>query len=697
MIRVLSLSTRGTVIAGLATVLATAGFVAEATAQTMPAPVYYELTNNGYEKLANRISKKLEFRSDPDDDDVQSLLDRWEREEGGPDSGWDYITVARLWLRAGRAAEAEMALLEAEESGEVAAPILLLDQARVAFMSGQLALAAEAYWNGCSDAGETAYREYWLDIESLATPEEMEDWDRFRRLPITQTDLCRHLRVFWNERALASAMEVSQRMSVHYARTRFAFDNYRRRGGKKGPTFSNRLGRPTNSAFDDRGLIYVRMGTPDRTATFGGNPSIGQQAVSAECYQPNESWAYDYPGETRVFHFSAMSGVDDYWLIENLGLVYRCGDPMASLGASIGARITGVLSPVNENRFVVLGAAAALVLQDLYRSRQGVDPRYARIAQQMDNRASQGPFNSSTTISTGSEVLDGQRILHQEREWTRTDGSFAVDSVPDKPSVATDTRLLVEELQFRSPREGLNRVWINAVVEAEKLTPTETIDGQFWYRVEARWVLVDEDGESVTYNSAFETTVPRRLGRDESLPVRLAADLSPGQFRYSLLVRDTQTPAGQRLRSGNYRRADLSVRQLSAGAPALSDVAVAPDSGGAWSPDGEIRLRPSPAHLTGADGVAFVYYEVYNLTPGGRYTTRLRLEPKDDDAGDPFELSFPSDGTTGLGRMSRRLLRLDLRDTDPGVYVMKVTITDEETGASTLPYYTPITVNRSDP
>jgi len=47
--------------------------------------------------------------------------------------------------------------------------------------------------------------------------------------------------------------------------------------------------------------------------------------------------------------------------------------------------------------------------------------------------------------------------------------------------------------------------------------------------------------------------------------------------------------------------------------------------------------------------------------------------------------------------MSRRLLRLDLRDTDPGVYLMKVTITDEETGASTLPYYTPITVNRSDP
>ncbi|MCK5483737.1 MAG: hypothetical protein KAJ13_08525, partial [Gemmatimonadetes bacterium] len=136
--------------------------------------------------------------------------------------------------------------------------------------------------------------------------------------------------------------------------------------------------------------------------------------------------------------------------------------------------------------------------------------------------------------------------------------------------------------------------------------------------------------------------------------------------------------------------------ELSAGAPALSDVAVAADSGGAWSPGGGIRLRPSPAHLTGADGVAFVYYEVYNLTPGGQYTIRIRLEPQDDDA-DPFELSFPSDGMTDFSRRSRRLIRLDLSDTDPGWYMMEVTITDEETGISTLPHYTPVTVNRSVP
>jgi GWxTD domain-containing protein len=667
-----------------------------AHAQTMPAPVYFDLTNRGYEKLANRISKKLEFRADPDDEDVESLLERWEREEGGPDGGWDYIAVTRLWLRAGQAAKAEMALMDAEETGEVPGPILLLDQARVAFMSGQMDLAAEAYWNGCEGAGETAYKEYWLDIEVLATPEEMDDWDRFRRLPITQTDLCVHLRRFWNERALASAMEVKQRISAHYARVRFARDNYRRRGSRKGATFSNRLGRPTNSAYDDRGLLYVRMGAPDRNTSFAGNPSIGQDAVSAECYQPNESWAYDYPGETRVYHFSTLSGTDDYWMIENLGRVYRCGNPAASLSGTAGAQITGVLSPLNQSSGVIMPAAASLVLQDLYRSRQGLDPRYAAIAQQMDNQLGQNAFSSSATMSTGSEALDAQRALQQEREWTWADGMFAVDSVPDRPPVAADTRLLVEELQFLSPRDGMNRVWINAVIEADRLTPMQLPGGNFRYRVDARWVLVDGVGESQTYNSSFEATTPRMLGRDESLPVRMAADLYPGQYRYALLLRDSRLAPGRDQLSGNYRRVDMTVRELSAGAPALSDIAVAADSGGVWSPGGSIRLRPSPAHLTGADGVGFVYFEVYNLTPGGQYTTRIRLEPDDHD-GDTFELSFPSDGDTDASRMSRRLLRMDLRDTEPGRYVMQVTITDEATGASTLPYYTPVTVNRAVP
>jgi len=241
----------------------------------------------------------------------------------------------------------------------------------------------------------------------------------------------------------------------------------------------------------------------------------------------------------------------------------------------------------------------------------------------------------------------------------------------------------------------MSRVWINAVIEADRLTPKRLPDGRLKYRVDARWVIVDANGESQVFNSSFEATADRKLGRDESLPVRVAADLAPGPYRYSLLLKDARLGEGRSRPSGNYRKVNLAVRELGAGVPALSDVAVAADSGGTWSPGGGVRLRPSPAHLTGPDGVGYVYFEVYNLTPGGQYTTRIRLEPDDEDAGDAFELSYPGDGTTDVSRTARRLLRLDLSDTDPGRYVMQVTVTDEATGASTLPYYTPVTLNRA--
>ena len=146
--RAVSDSCRIVAITFVAALFALVSSIEVAQAQTMPAQVYFDLTNRGYEKLANRISKKLELRADPDDEDVQSLLDRWEQEEGGPDSGWDYVAVTRLWLRAGRAGPAEMALMEAEASGEVPAHILLLDQARVAFLSGQAGLATQSVLEG---------------------------------------------------------------------------------------------------------------------------------------------------------------------------------------------------------------------------------------------------------------------------------------------------------------------------------------------------------------------------------------------------------------------------------------------------------------------------------------------------------------------------------------------------------------------
>ncbi len=655
-----------------------------ASAQTMPGRVYRSLEQRGYQDLAKRISKKLDHRSNPDENDVQDLLQRWDTEAGGPETAYDWLAVTRLWIRAGRAAEAKMALHEADQAEEGAiAGAILLDQARVGFLAGQRTTAVEAYWKGCEQVDQATSLEYWLDVEVLATPSEIERWEAFRTLPVNQRKLCPFLRRFWNERAMASAQAVPARMAEHYRRLRYALENHRRRGNKKGVTFSNQMGRPTKSVYDDRGLVYLRMGPPDRTTTFAGNTEIGQHIVSAECFQPNESWAYDYPGGTKVYHFSTLGGTDDWWLLENLGDVYRCGSP----DASASGQGVGMLSPVNEHRGTIMSQAANLVLQDLYRSRQGLDPKYARRAQMMRYEAPSG-----TLLGTGgSAALEAQRQLQAESEETRADVGYLVSTVPERPRVDARSRMLVEALQFGGRQAGSTRVWLNSLVEGDRLTPEIIPGGTFRYRVEAHWALIGPDGEFRRQQVEVVTNTLRRLGPDQSVPVRLVADLAPGDYRYTLLLRDVHAKNGGAAQAGNFHSAPLRVTDFDLTTPQISSVAVAADSGGAWSPGPGIALRPTPAHFTGPDGIAFIYFEVYNLTPGGRFTTHILLEPKDDE-GEPFEVRFAADALPAGHTLVRRLLRLDLNETKPDDYNMSVLVEDLESGRSTLPYRTQVRV-----
>lgn len=669
----------GAVVALLAIQLVPAG----ASAQALPGQVYADLITSGHQSLAKKLSKSLEVRSNPDSSDVQSLLDRWTRETGGPSTGYDYLAVSRLWLKAHQAAEAELALRMAEREGAPAG-LLLLDQARIGFMVREPLTAAAAYWKGCEDTDQASTVEYWLDIEALATPPENEYWDRLLTLPPGERDLCGALDRFWNERAAASLVARDTRLAQHYQRLAFARTHYLRRSGKKGPTFSTRLGRPAKTIFDDRGLIYLRMGEPARRTSFGGGVSIEAHIVSAECYQPNESWAYYYPEGTRIYHFSTFGGTDDWWLLENLGEVYACGNPDAS---TVGGGVA-VLSPINANRSFVSGRYAYLVLKDLYISRGGLDPRYEQMAYMMRY---DGGLGAQGLATGGQSALAVERELTEELAWLWKDASFAVDSVPERPHVDPRLRMVVEELQFRSERPGVSQVWLNGIVSADGLTPDSLEDGRFLYRVEASIGLIDERSRYSHGNKTIEVYSEERLPPSAGIPVRVPIDLPPAEYRYTLVVKDTKRVPGADARVGNYYRAALTVALFDGNVPQLSDIAIAPDSAGDWTVGGGVYLRPSPLHNTGADGIGHVYYEVYGLTPGGEYLTTLQLEPDD---GEPFTLEYRGDAPANPDGALNGYIRLDLSESPSGDYSVLVTVRDEKTGVVTLPHRTTLVVDR---
>jgi len=642
--------------AGAATALAALhllGAPPPSFSQSMPRQVYHELLSRGHDRLARDLTRRLDLRSSPDRDDIEDYLDRWEDEADGPQSGYDWLAVARMWLRAGEAGRAEPALRRA--AGRVPEALYLLERARISFLKGKVDGASD-YWRACEISAGTEDTEAWLDVEVLATPDELEAWNRLATLPAADRNACPFFRRLWNRRAAAAGTTVDERILAHYTRTRYALEHYRRRGRVR-PRFSVRLGRPTDSVYDDRGLLYVRMGAPDDVAVHTGG----------ECIEPNVSWAYERPDGLRIYHLSALGGTDDWYLLENLAQVYRCG----TWDRSPTVAISPLLLDIPGEPFYYL-----------YMSRMGLDPAYARIA----NRA-------LTLAGVGSVGLRLSEELTDERDWTWADGEYAVASVPERPPVDLSVRFGLEWLGFRAPRPGLTRIWMNGVVEASALT-AERRDGRDVYRVDAVWTLLDESGSSYRrIPASFELPTDTVLDEEATLSIRMSADLAPGAYRWMLVVADVNA-AGEEdgeKPAGGYATGDLLVRDMSADLPLLSDVAVSPDSTGAWSPARGISLNPTPTHVTGRDGIAFIYYEAYNLTAGGTYETRVVLEPA--GGGQAFDLSYPGTARTGGPVVTRGYLRIDLSDSSPGRYSMSVTVHDLTSGITTLPVRTEISVN----
>ncbi len=629
-----------------------AGMPAKVSAQTMPNRVYLQLTADGNERLADRIADKLKPTANPSRKNVEDLLQRWDRASNGPASGRDWLTVARLWLRADEASRAQEALARA--SSNIPASLLHLEAARIGFLAGDPA-AADRYWEACSLADDEAALEAWLDVDVLATPEEVAAWDAFRRLPAGQRDDCAFLSRFWARRAAASGMDRDERIQVHYERLRYALDHFRRRGraqeASSAGLLNGKLGRESKPVFDDRGLLFLRLGAPDETASFLGG----------ECYEPNVSWNYRFPDGDRMYHLSPISGADNWWLISNLAEVFRC--PVGPNGIVAQDRSPMVGLPP------ILSQIPPGFLREIYVSRAGIDPAYARMAFR---------FNE----------LRVAEELQNERDLTWSAGLYAVTEVPERPDVAQDVSFSIEWLQFRLPRAEKTRTWLLVAISGEDLSRIHKAGygGEFELIVST---LNSSTGAHERVSGLF--SVPAQ-GSD--LVTRLPFSLPPGEYTTRVIVRagvarsvtdlDAEPP------SGGYLQTELAVRDFSGVLPRLSDIAVSPDSGGNWAQTADLSLSPSPAHFTNDVGGMWVYFEAYNLTPGGAYSAVFHLEPDDD--GTPFDLRFSGVARSGGRIVTPSGLRLDLANSPPGWYVLTLTIRDVATGRITLPARTRIEI-----
>ena len=504
----------------------------------------------------------------------------------------------------------------------------------------------------CEASDSLALEALWVDLRGLATAAELEDWETR-----PTESRCSMLGDMLAERAVRAGLTLEERLAIHYRRLEKARADWGLRSRRVQAGAADSLGRHPDIMFDDRGLIYLRMGEPDEVAYTIAGPGMGN---------PVEGWRYDRPEGRRIYFFAPISlmgvGVADFRLLDA---------PWRAVGGANAANQLEILDLATPDA-AIYGTSP---LMELLLAFQGLDPFYATLAYR--------------SVRGGTSLLQD---LEDQRRRTMGDLRFAVDSVPDAPELDPALRFAWERLRFFNPSSGTTAVWLVVAARGADLIGQTDADGTSLYRLDLEVAV--RTGSSVVRDSIRSIHRLRsRLGHEDALISRIAVSIGPGEHPFTLITVDGNSD-GRRV--GNWARG-VAVGFAPTDLPEVSDIAVASDSGGAWTRDGLTHLAVSPAHLTGSDGRAHVYFEVYGIDAGAPYTVEVRVVPEEISARmwdlkprqAAFHLSFDSEMPVSGGIGSHHL-RLDLSDTPQGAYMLAVRIREGSTGRRSLPTTTPV-------
>ena len=377
------------------------------------------------------------------------------------------------------------------------------------------------------------------------------------------------LRRFWEERDLESLKPRGTRVADHYerigsARLRFRLLTYPRRY-ELDELWVNRA-----AEFDDRGLIYIRHGMPDDTAS----------AVRAGAC-PNTSWLYRRGDGNLIFHFVARENPDDWRLVETLANV------SGGAGATTRVRQAG---PTRS-----CGA-----VEGLLESRASLDPIYGRLA-----------------VSPSR--------MNWERELATTTRSREIGTTTDSDVLRYPRVLDVAWRAYGLLGQGANgRILLLVSVPGRALR--QISQQPIGYGFDMR--LVGRSGANLIEVDTIRRLAVRQVpGPDEMLTFVTELPAAPGTWRLGASLEQPADSSGQ-----FFRDSDVAVPSAG-GALSLSDIVLGETRGGRpWeAPDGAFPLSSTGSYAKGSP--IPIYYEVAGVAAGTEVETEISFTPEDDDRG----------------------------------------------------------------
>ena len=478
---------------------------------------------------------------------LQLARGRLEREAGEGDSA---LVVFGRYLEAGG------------DSG-----VGMMEAARTGFYLNRPGPATIAYYGSAASSSPEAVALHRADLAWIATPAELQAFDG-------QTGATRAawLEDFWSRRDLREARRRGERLAEHYRRYFHAFRNYRLVSRHRHYDITERF-RSEQGELDDRGVIYLRHGEPDRRATF-----------SERSVEPNESWLYIEPEGNRVFHFVARDDVQDFKLVESLADAYGLRTALAmGAGGSIGS-------------------ASAL-----FESRSGLDPIYQRMA-------------TLQPSARGS-------ALSEERQ--RGQDAIRKGTTSDTYALRFRERLTpaVKEFAVAGPA-GETRLLIPFALPGSQLVPFAR-GSSVVYPLELRMVAERADGLIRVLDTVRMFSTARRVESREQLSGLMQLDLPPGRYRLRTVIAESQTDVGAVVQRG-----EVDIPVLGPGARAMSDVLIGrSEDGPFWVERGDsVPLTAAVSFPAGSD--LDLYFELHGITTGEPYRTRIVVTR--EDGGGPF-------------------------------------------------------------
>lgn len=199
------------------------------------------------------------------------------------------------------------------------------------------------------------------------------------------------------------------------------------------------------------------------------------------------------------------------------------------------------------------------------------------------------------------------------------------------------------------------------------------------YLFDVTLVLADTALRSVSRtDDSVVVNVPRALSREHLLYTHVEVQAPPSSSTLQrVIMSDANTPG-----TGQLYGSPFPIRDYSGSDLMLSDIALGQPGAEAGWRRGDVTLALLPtSHLP--ESSFDVYYEIYNLPFGNRYSTEVSIEPVDEfgdgRSGSGVSLRFFGESSAGPDDSQNELRRVEA-PLPKGHYLLTVTVTDEPTG-----------------